>query len=377
MSKPWRNFAFLIFIGTFLFGGLAGHKLQAASDEGQDELRLYTELLQAVHEGYGQDVEYKDLVYASIRGMLRSLDPHTNFLSPEDYQQMRERQAASFYGLGILVSKRNGELTVISPIEGTPAWRMGLRAGDVISTIEGESTDIMSLDEAVTKLKGPKGTQVHVGITRRGLDEPLMLDITRAEIPQNTVRYAYMMNETTGYIRLTDFSRSTALFERANVHLVGGVNSRVRAFRGVGGSLDEIMQTIRYGVRNDNPNSHYSQMPAFGADGILGEAEIDDVAEYVVMLSGGEANGAMVQRGAVTFDQQCAACHGTDGSGMRDFGAPDLTDREWLYGGDRETIRATITNSRFGVMPAWEDRLDPATVRALAIWVHERGGGEE
>ena len=73
----------------------------------------------------------------------------------------------------------------------------------------------------------------------------------------------------------------------------------------------------------------------------------------------------------------CGACHGADGTGSRDFGAPNLTDREWLYGGDRETIRATITNSRFGVMPAWEDRLDPATVRALAIWVHERGGGEE
>lgn len=144
-----------------------------------------------------------------------------------------------------------------------------------------------------------------------------------------------------------------------------------------GGSLDEIMQTIRYGVRNDNLNSRFSQMPAFGTDGILTQPEINDVAEYVISLSGGDADTAMARRGAATFEQQCAACHAADGTGSRDFGAPNLTDREWLYGGDRETIRATITSSRFGVMPAWEDRLDPATVRALAIWVHERGGGEE
>ncbi|MCP5068466.1 MAG: PDZ domain-containing protein, partial [bacterium] len=152
---------------------------------------------------------YKNLVYASIQGMLRTLDPHTSFLTPEAYDNMRERQQGSFFGLGILVSKRSGELTVISPIEGTPAYRLGLRAGDVISTIEGEPTNTMTLDEAVRKLKGPKGTQVNVHITRRGLDEPLKLAITRAEIPQNTVRYAYMMTPETGYIRLTDFSRST------------------------------------------------------------------------------------------------------------------------------------------------------------------------
>jgi len=144
-----------------------------------------------------------------------------------------------------------------------------------------------------------------------------------------------------------------------------------------GGSLDAILDTIRYGVRNDNPNSRFSQMPAYGADGILSEAEIADVTEYVLSLSGGDADAAMTARGASTYDMQCSACHAADGTGSRALGAPNLADREWLFGGDRETIRATINDSRFGVMPAWEDRLDSATVRALAIWVHERGGGEE
>jgi carboxyl-terminal processing protease len=209
MSRPWRNAAILLFTLSILFGSFFGNQLLAVSGDSQTQIRKLTELLQVAHENYGAEVAYKDLVYASIDGMMRTLDPHTNFLSPEDYEDMRERQQASFYGLGILVSMRDGDLTVISPIEGTPAWRLGLRAGDVISAIEGEPTNKMTIDEAINKLKGPKGTQVHISIVRRGLGEPMQLDITRAEIPQNTVRFAYMMTPDVGYIRLTDFTRSS------------------------------------------------------------------------------------------------------------------------------------------------------------------------
>lgn len=303
MSRPWRNFAILVFIGAFVFGGLAGHKLQAASDETQDQLRLYTELLQTVHQAYGQDVEYKDLVHASIRGMLRALDPHTNFLSPEDYQQMRERQAASFYGLGILVSKRNGELTVISPIEGTPAWQMGLRAGDVISTIEGEPTRTMSLDDAVTKLKGPKGTQVNVGITRRGLDAPLKMSITRAQIPQNTVRYAYMMTPETGYIRLTDFSRSTSGEMREALDKLKSENmkSLLLDLRSNGGGLlDQTVSVSNFFVPKDTqivetrgrlPDSHQS----FHSDGTYDPIDVP----VVVLVNNGTASAAEILAGAI------------------------------------------------------------------------------
>jgi carboxyl-terminal processing protease len=210
MSRPWRYLAILVFTASVLFGGLFGDHLLALSGDTETQIRRFTEVLQVAHAHYGAEVKYKDLVYSSIDGMLRTLDPHTNFLSPEDYEDMRERQQGSFFGLGILVSMRDGELTVISPIEGTPAWRLGLRAGDVISAIEGEPTDKMSIDDAVNKLKGPKGTQVNVTINRRGKAEPMQLAITRAEIPQNTVRYAYMMTPDVGYVRLTDFSRSTS-----------------------------------------------------------------------------------------------------------------------------------------------------------------------
>lgn len=246
MSRPWRNLAITLFLSTLLLSGLAGDKLLALGGEKGSEMQSFTELLMVAHESYGDDVTYKDLVYGSIQGMLRTLDPHTSFLTPEAYDNMRQRQQGSFFGLGILVSKRNGQLTVISPIEGTPAWRLGLRAGDVISTIEGEPTDTMSLDEAVSKLKGPKDTKVNVTLTRRGVDEPLPVSITRAEIPQNTVRYAYMMTPETAYIRLTDFSRSTAgeMEEALGKLKDEGMDRLILDLRGNGGGLLDQTVTV-------------------------------------------------------------------------------------------------------------------------------------
>ena len=209
MKAPWRNLAIGLFVVSIFFGNFFGEQVLAVNDETRELMRVYTELLSLQHESYGDEVSYENLVYSSISGMLQTLDPHTNFLTPETYSSMREKQQSTFYGLGILVSIRNNQLTVITPIEGTPASRMGLRAGDVISSIEGESTEAMSLDEAVQRLKGPKGTEVSITIARGGLDEPLKLTITRDEIPQNPVRYTFMLDDRTGYISLNDFNRGT------------------------------------------------------------------------------------------------------------------------------------------------------------------------
>ncbi len=209
MRKPWRTAATILFLAALAGGALVGDKLLARGADARDQLRVYTELLSLAHDRYGSEVTFRDLVFASIQGMLRTLDPHTAFLSPKAYTGMREKQQSTFYGLGILISQRNGRLTVATPIEGSPASRLGIRAGDVISTIEGEPTETMSVDEAVDKLKGPKGTQVTIEIVRRGLDEPLKMTVTRAEIPQTTVRSAYMIDQATGYIWLTDFNRAS------------------------------------------------------------------------------------------------------------------------------------------------------------------------
>ncbi|MEE8633945.1 MAG: cytochrome-c oxidase, cbb3-type subunit III, partial [Methyloceanibacter sp.] len=143
-----------------------------------------------------------------------------------------------------------------------------------------------------------------------------------------------------------------------------------------GGSLDDIHQTIRYGIRADHPDTRNSQMPAFGRLGMLQPPQVNDVAEHVLALSGNAEDQEAAERGGEMFATNCAACHGADGTGDRALGAPNLADELWLYGGDKASIVETITNSRSGMMPAWNERLDPATVKELAIYVHSLGGGE-
>ena len=145
-----------------------------------------------------------------------------------------------------------------------------------------------------------------------------------------------------------------------------------------GGDLKAIHKTLANGIRQPgDKQTRMSQMPAFGRDGILQPNEIQYLTSYVRTLSGAEKPGAASQRGAALFAANCAACHGADGKGNRTLGAPNLTDKIWLYGGDRSTIAETITNARYGIMPAWGQRLDPVTVKMLAAYVHSLGGGEK
>jgi cytochrome c oxidase cbb3-type subunit III len=144
-----------------------------------------------------------------------------------------------------------------------------------------------------------------------------------------------------------------------------------------GGSLDQIMQTIQFGARSGDAKAHEGQMLAFGRDGILKPDEIVTVANYVRSLSGLSTEpGFKAAAGTKIFDENCAACHGKDGKGNQEMGAPNLTDQIWLYGSDEATIVETITNGRAGVMPAWIGRLDPVTIKALTVYVHSLGGGK-
>ncbi|CCE04678.1 cytochrome-c oxidase fixP chain [Bradyrhizobium sp. STM 3843] len=144
-----------------------------------------------------------------------------------------------------------------------------------------------------------------------------------------------------------------------------------------GGTLDQIEQTIRYGARSGNAKAHEGQMLAFGKDGMLKPPEIVNVANYVRSLSGlPTRQGYDAAAGAKIFAENCAACHGDNAKGNPELGAPNLTDKIWLYGSDEATVIETITNGRGGVMPAWEGRLDPATIKAMAVYVHSLGGGK-
>jgi carboxyl-terminal processing protease len=303
MRRSWRLVAIVVLTGSVLFGGLAGNRLLALTDEARESLQLYTELVNVAQERYGREVPYRDLVFASIHGMLRALDPHTSFLPPEAYESMRERQQSSFYGLGILVGMRNGLLTVISPIDGTPASRLGIRAGDVIETIEGQATETLTLDEAVQRLKGPKGTQVRITIVRPALEEPLPLTITRAEIPQTTVRYAYMIDPETGYVLIGDFARSTGdEVARAleSLRQQGMRRLLVDLRNNGGGLLDQAIEVADQFVPKGTKivETRGRTRDAFQEYSAAGE-RADLALPLVVLVNGGTASAAEIFAGAI------------------------------------------------------------------------------
>lgn len=140
-----------------------------------------------------------------------------------------------------------------------------------------------------------------------------------------------------------------------------------------GGTPEDIERTIRFGIRGQHDETRLSQMPRFQADGLLTAQEVDAVVGHVLSLSG-KADGNA--KGEQIFAEQCASCHGEKGAGNRELGAPDLADQIWLFGGDRAAVRHTVAFSRNGVMPAWAGRLDEASIRMLAVYVHALGGGE-
>jgi len=192
-----------------LTGAMVGNKIAVTQTDADAFLRRYTAVLQTLQEEAPKVAENSELVYGSIDGMLEMLDPHSNFLRPEAFAAMRERQQGSFYGIGVIIGIRGGKVTVITPIQGTPAYRLGLRAGDIIEAVDGQPTQDMELDEVARRLRGPEGTTVKVTILRPGLKEPLEFTVTRARVPTDSVRYAFLLDDRTAYIRVGEFTRTT------------------------------------------------------------------------------------------------------------------------------------------------------------------------
>ncbi len=144
-----------------------------------------------------------------------------------------------------------------------------------------------------------------------------------------------------------------------------------------GGTLEDIRTTLRHGIRWDiDPDTRINDMPRFLDDGLLTRDEVSDVTQYVLSISGREADPEAVERGADIFSAQCVTCHMEDAKGNQELGSPNLTDAIWLYGGDQEAIYNSVAHSRRGVMPAWQGRLDEATIAKLALYVHSLGGGQ-
>jgi carboxyl-terminal processing protease len=209
--RSYRSVSAAVFTVVFcaLLGGFYGRSALVAQDQLPEQYKVFTAALSAIESNYAGEVESDRLMWGAISGMLQTLDPHSSFMDPRSYAQMRERQEGRYYGLGISIQVVDGDITVFSLFEGSPAYQKGLRRGDVIAQIEGQDTKGWTSDQAVKVLRGPRGTPVRISIKRAGYDKPIDLSVIRDEIHIPTVRADFMIDQTTGYILLGDFGENT------------------------------------------------------------------------------------------------------------------------------------------------------------------------
>jgi carboxyl-terminal processing protease len=212
-------------VGGLLGGDAAAKPGQVSQTSATEFLTNFTEALDIIQQTYVEKVGPDKLVYSSIKGMLRVLDPHSSFFDPKEFSRLREEQHSKYFGLGIRVRtllRDRGKVAIVEPPQiGSPAEKRGLRAGDVIAKIEGKPIDDWTSDEVVSHLRGPKGTIVNITIERPGVSDPINLSVERDEIPLITVPYAFEVKPGIGYVKIDRFSESTAGDLRAKLKDLG------------------------------------------------------------------------------------------------------------------------------------------------------------
>ena len=220
--------AFGLCMAVLFSGGRAVERVAAVPQETYDELETFTNILSIVQKNYVDEVDTKQLLEGAVNGMLTSLDPHSAYLTPELYKELQVDTKGSFGGLGIEITNRGGVLTVVSPIEDTPAARAGIQPGDQIIKIDGEFTKDLSLADAVKKMRGPRGSKVLISVKREGVSQLLDFTLTRENIQIQSVKYKDL-GDGYGYIRLTQFQERTATaLDEALRALNGGSEDKLR-----------------------------------------------------------------------------------------------------------------------------------------------------
>ena len=238
----------LIVISVISTAVLTNSETKKEDDDIYANLRLFSNALNIIQENYVEEVSSKKLIYGAISGMLRDLDPHSSFLKPDDYKELQIETKGSFGGIGIEITIRKGMLTIVAPLEGTPADRLGLKANDIIVKINGELTKDMTLMEAVHKMRGPKGTKVTLTIMRKGWKAPKDFEIIRDIISIRSVR-SKVLEPSYAYVRITSFQSSTAkdlrktlkkLEKGSKTHTLKGLILDLR--NNPGGLLDQAVE---------------------------------------------------------------------------------------------------------------------------------------
>ena len=298
------SMVFVVFLVGVFVGSGQSQKVSALSNSMYEDLKVFTDVIGYIQKDYVEETKSKDLIHGAIKGMLETLDPHSAFMPPNMYKEMQEETKGRFEGLGIEITIKDGILTVVSPIEDTPAFKAGILAGDQIIKIDGDSTKNFTLMDSVKRLRGPRGSKVTITIMREGFTKPKEFTLVRDVIPVRSVRHE-LLEKTYGYIRISQFQEKTdGEFEKAVKALD---EESKRTLKGLildlrnnpGGLLDSAVKIsdrfIDSGLIVSVEGRKEDQKIKFYAhpDGQLSRYPL------VVLVNGGSASGAEIVAGAI------------------------------------------------------------------------------
>ncbi len=328
MARSTRRSALLVLTIILVcgcIGMLFGQRLTSTASSGdgdgdiRDSLRSFGDVYKVVQENYAEPVDPDKAIYnGAIPGMLRVLDPHSNFFDPKSYAALREEQRGKYYGVGMQVGPRNNKVIVIAPFAGAPAYRAGIRPGDIIIAVDGKPTDNMSTSDVAELLKGPKGTSVKITMLREGSDKPLDFTVIRDEIPRYSVDVHFLIRPGIGYIHISGFQETTEKEVRDALDEFGDIHGLILDLRqNPGGLLSEgVGVADQFLKKGQVIVSHHGRA---SAEKVYKASHGNGGKDYpiVVLVNRGTASAAEIVAGAIQdHDRGLIAGETTFGKGL-------------------------------------------------------------
>jgi carboxyl-terminal processing protease len=302
-----------------VFGQRVGNNSSPGESDLRDSLRQFSQVYEVVEENYAEPVNPDKAIYnGAIPGMLRVLDPHSNFFDPKSYSLLREEQRGKYYGVGMQVGPRNNKVIVIAPFAGTPAYRAGIRPGDVIIAVDGKPTDNLSTSEVAEMLKGPKGTNVKITVLREGTEKPIDFNVMRDEIPRYSVDLHFLIRPGIGYMHVSGFQETTEHEVQSALDEMGDVKGLILDLRqNPGGLLSEGVGVADKFLRKGQVIvSHHGRS---SPEKVYRAAHGNSGKEFplVVLVNRGTASAAEIVAGAIQdHDRGLIAGESTFGKGL-------------------------------------------------------------
>jgi carboxyl-terminal processing protease len=326
MVRSTRRALFLVvfvILACGFLGAVFGQRVSGSTPSGdgeiRDSLRTFSQVYDLVEQNYAEPVSADKAIYnGAIPGMLRVLDPHSNFFDPKSYALLREEQRGKYYGVGMQVGPRNNKVIVIAPFVGTPAYRAGIHPGDVIIAVDGKPTDNMNTSDVADLLKGPKGTNVKITVLREGTPKPLEFNVTRDEIPRYSVDLHFLIRPGVGYMHISGFQETTEHEVQQALEEMGDLKGLVLDLRqNPGGLLSEgVGVADKFLKRGQVIVSHHGRS---SPEKVYRASHGNSGKEYpiVVLVNRGTASAAEILAGAIQdHDRGLIVGENTFGKGL-------------------------------------------------------------